>query len=104
MSDFPADRKAFREALTAHLARTFPGAVVERLEEGRRILVTFPGIGTCSIWEPNFYFARSSGFGPIPPTTDAYIFARAVEYIAGQRAALATHLHHRGTEDAEENI
>jgi hypothetical protein len=80
----PSDRAAFREALAAHLAAAFPDATLEWLEDGRRLLITFPGIGACSIWEPNFFFSRSA-------YSDAELLDMAAAAIAGQRVALTNH-------------
>lgn len=81
----PADRAAFRAAIEAAVRTAFPDATLSWIEYDRRLLVTFVGGATGSIWEPNFYFSRGEYY------TDAYLLGQIVDYLAGQRTQLTTH-------------
>lgn len=79
------ERAAFDAALTAHLAKQFPGVRFDWLEEHRRLVVLFPDGVSASLWEPNFFFSW-------PSFSQEYLFSQAAEAIAGQRQALLAQL------------
>lgn len=73
-----ADRAAFDEALVAHVLALYPEAWPRWSEYGRRITFVFPDGGSCSIWEPNFFFSH-----PSFPTD--HLFGQVATWIAEER-------------------
>lgn len=74
-------RGAFRRTLTRTIARAFPDAQLVWVEDGRRLLVTFPEGVVCTLYEPNFYFA-------LPRAGADALCAQAVATVRAQRLAL----------------
>ncbi len=79
----PEDRAAFRAQIEAAVRVAFPDAALSWTEYGRRLLVSWPGIGSGSIWEPNFFFSRG------PYWTDGQLLTQIVIHLTGQRVDLA---------------
>lgn len=78
------DRTAFRVAIEAAVRAAFADGELSWIEYDRRLLVTWPGIGSGSIWEPNFFFSRGTYW------TDAQLLTQITDHLAGQRADLAS--------------
>ena len=79
----PAERRAFDDALAAHLALAFPKAQLEWVENHRRLLLTFPDGAVCTLYEPNFFMILGTLW------TTEQLCQRAAEAIAGQHRTLA---------------
>ena len=79
----PEDRAAFRVAIEAAVRAAFPDAELSWIEYDRRLMVSWPGVGSGSIWEPNFFFSRGT-----PYWTDAQLLEQIVTHLQGQRADL----------------
>jgi hypothetical protein len=78
------DRAAFRAQIEAAVRAAFPDAELSWIEYDRRLMVSWPGIGSGSIWEPNFFFSRGDYY------TDGYLLKQITDRLAGQRADLAS--------------
>jgi hypothetical protein len=77
------DRAAFRAQIEATVRAAFGDAELSWIEYDRRLMVSWPDIGSGSIWEPNFFFSRGS-------IEDAYLLKQITDHLAGQRADLAS--------------
>ena len=78
----PEERQAFRETIAATVRQAFPDAALAWVEYDRRLIVTWPDIGSGSIFEPNFFFSR--GYW-----SDAQLLDQIVRHLRGQRLDLA---------------
>lgn len=82
----PNERAAFDAALALHLLLAFPDAAQEWIEYDRRLLLAFPDGVTCSLWEPNFYFALGDHYD------QATLLAQAAAHIHRSHSATLTRI------------